>query len=302
MIEDYLKAASELKTRNQFNRVHINLNRIMTPEQCAELIAAQRQGRLFKSSGPWLDSLQRLSPDIDTSPEPWVAEPINEHMTWYQAGDADAQEGKALLIAFCGKADLLFVALPTFLQALPARDWHVLRITHHGRKGSVTPGDEVPALHALLDQITAITAQYDHPHTACVGTSSGGYIAMLVAMHLEAQRCVAFSGSLPERWVKIMPELSGGKLPLRPGEDANLPEYVFVYGELNQRDQRNAEIARLVLSGHDMSVPGVRSHNSLYPIARRGLLREAFFSMFGGFTAGSAPAQSAPGAGSQGHG
>ncbi|MEM1114177.1 MAG: hypothetical protein AAGI11_19840 [Pseudomonadota bacterium] len=303
MIEDYLNATRELKTRNQFNRVHIDLSRVMTPLQCAELIAAQRKGLLSEHARGWVQVFLNLAPGIEASPEPWVAEPVTESITLHHHGNAECeQHRKGLLIAFCGNSDLMGVPLPVFLQALPARDWNVLHILRHGRKRGAPRVDIAQAINELLDELRAQIARHQPSYLACVGMSSGGGMAMMVALRLEAQRCVSIGGAVFESWLDRLPELSGGRLPLRQVRDFSLPEYVFVYSEGSEIDKRQAEIAQLLFKGHGMPIPGVRSHNCVHPIARRGLLRETLFSLLGGFTAEPAVIQSDPGASGQVHG
>lgn len=278
---DYRAAAENLVTENQFNRLHIDLGNEMTPLEFSALVKQGRAEELPLPTQRWLRRMWRFSPTMADNPQPWEAETVSDRLTWYRAG-AGAQHGaerampRSVLLAFCGNAGRLMLPLPIVLQALPASEWDMLRVTSIPGAGHLRPGSEVGDFSGLLAAIDRELDGAGSPAVTCVGTSGGGGPAMLAALRLGAERCVSLCGTLREEWMPLLGELSGGLLPRQGAVDEAWPSYLFVHGAGHELDSENARVLQAMLGGDILSIPGVERHNVLHALMQQDRLDDDF--------------------------
>lgn len=292
MTGDYLAAAGQLVTENQFNRLHIDLGNTMTPLEFADLVKQGQVQELPVPTQGWLRRMQRFSPSLVDNPQPWVAEPASDRLTWYRAatgtpmapGTATREETdrKPVLIAFCGNAERLMLPLPIVLQALPANEWDMLRVTRIPGSGHLRPGKEVADFSALVSAIATELDRAGSPEVTCVGTSSGGVPAMLAALRLGATRCISLCGAVREEWAHLLGELSGGYLPRVDTMGEEWPSFLFVHGAEHDLDRENAHVLQAMLGGDVLSVTGVEKHNVLHALMQQNRLNDEFNALMHG--------------------
>jgi len=304
MTLDYLAAARGLRTQNQFNRLHIDLGRIITPLEFSDLVAQDRDGKLPSQAGSWLHHLQHSSPTLANAPQPYVATTISERMTWYsipqekryistmltqrltQSDSRGLNVGiksqKPVLIAFCGMANRIMLPLPIVLQALPAFEWDILKITRTPNGGYFRPGSETKDMEDLMIEIRRVLDRMDRSDITCIGTSGGGSPALLAALRLNARRCISICGNLSDACIPIISELSGQPIRSEDPHNGSSPEILYLHGEHHDTDRKNAQKMRSFFNGKIMSIPNVSGHNPLNTILKQGRFNSEFNALMHG--------------------
>jgi hypothetical protein len=282
---DYLAAAENLVTQNQFNRLHIDLGNSMTPREFAVLVNRGNADELPEQTKKWLRRMQRFSPTMTSAPQPWLADDVSDRLTWYREAPRKGTvvtAGKPVLLAFCGNVGRLMLPLPVVLQSIPAAEWDILRITRIPDASYLRPGSEVDDLDQLITAIERELVTVGERRVTCLGTSSGGGPAMLAALRLNAQRCVSLCGNLPESWLPLLPKLSAGRLPYTGSSGEAWPDYLLVHGAAYEVDRDNAQRVQSLLGGHILPVPGVDRHNVLHALMQQERLDEEFNQLLHG--------------------
>lgn len=276
---DYSAAAKNLVTQNQFNRLHIDIGNTMTPVDFAALVHQGSAGELPEQTQRWLRRMQRLSPTMASAPQPWLAHEVSDRLTWYRETpreEAIRPVAKSVLLAFCGNVGRLMLPLPVVLQALPAAEWDVLRITRIPNASYLRPGSEPEDFNQLIASIEKELEDMGERPVICVGTSSGGGPALLAALRLNSLRCVSLCGALRETWLPLLPELSNGRLPRNRSSGERWPEYLLVHGDAHEKDRAKAEHAKSILGGRTLAIPGVERHNVLQALMQQERLNDEF--------------------------
>ncbi|WP_020181406.1 alpha/beta hydrolase [Methylopila sp. M107] len=263
---DYPARARACRTENQFNRLHIDLDSTLAPMEIAAIRKAAETEDLPPASRLWLDNLAALSPTLFEAPEPFVRTELHKHVAIYR-GSTKARPRKRLLIAFTGVARRLMVPTHIFLQALDARCWDVVLIRHAGSflDGARGLADDLDGLLAYVRRETGLWA---YRSVAVFGVSSGGGPAVVAAKRLGARRGVSMCGASGERLLATS---------VRPGWRAALLRrktgLCFVHGGANDPDREAAVAMASAWGGVVRPVKGVRSHNVMGALMKRGRLK-----------------------------
>jgi hypothetical protein len=309
MTLDYLSAAAGLKTQNQFNRLHIDFEKIMTPLEFSGLMAQARAGELPLQALKWLRKLRRLSPTMARAPQPYVATKICKRMTWYRAPpdkwksvttpflsltraigyrfslpsiNQKPTKQKPVLVAFCGKADRMGLPLPFLLQALPADEWDVLKVTRIPGRGYLRPGSEATDLDELLALVGTELSRVAATDVTCAGMSAGGAPAVFAALHFDIRRCVTFSGGLSDDLMPLLAELTKNQ-PTASNIQKNFgTEFLHLHGASNKLDQKHAHRLLSLSGGRVLALADMENHNIPYTLLRQGRFNAKFNALLHG--------------------
>ena len=291
MTIDYPALTKGCKTQNQFNRVHINLENVMTPSEFSALAADAQAGLLPDQATKWLDGWIALCPTLVSSPEPYIREEVSPTLTWLRPARPSGSRPR-VLIGFCGNADRLMLPLALVLQALPVAEWDVLRVTRSSfvqkersdwsiqawlsklkvavkgdsvaGKGSTArhylrPGRERADLKALVRHVRRVVDGVPPADIVCLGTSSGSNAALLVARLLRAHRCVTIGGRMTGAFDKLWSRRIG----FYPKKGLDL---IHVCGADHPSDLVNAQQLMAKLGGRLVAFQGVATHSIFHSL------------------------------------
>jgi hypothetical protein len=304
MTIDYLSAAVGLKTQNQFNRLHIDLEKIMTPLEFSVLMAQARAGELPLQALKWLRKLRRLSPKMARAPKPYVATKICQRITWYRTPPGKLKrvttsllsliralgypfslpstKQKPVLVVFCGMADRLGLPLPFLLQALPTDEWDVLKVTRIPGCGYLRPGSEAADLGKLLTLVGTELSRVAATDVTCAGNSGGGASAVFAALHFDTRRCVTLGGSLSDDLMPLLTELTASQ-PTANNIQKNFgTEFIHLHGASNMLDQKHAHRLLSLSGGRILALPDMENHNIPYALLRQGRFNAKFNALLHG--------------------
>lgn len=253
-MRDFAQRARECVTENAWNRLHIDLGNVLAPHELAQLARYERSAGPFKHTAKWLDKLRRLSPDLLEAPRCFQPEPLHAHLTLYH-GAADPQ-GRRLLFAFTGNAGRMMLPMPVFLQLFDPVAWDVLVVCKQHGQSYHDAGlrDIAPAAAKLLDFS-------EYRSVACLGTSSGGFQAIVGALRIGAAVGISVGGSPPSADVSLF------RASLANSGSTRL---VYVHGADFERDGISAGILAQHFPGEIHPVPGVARHNVLAALLVEG--------------------------------
>lgn len=259
---DYLARAKTCRTANEWNRLHIDLENVLAPQELADLVRRVEAAGPFEKTTKWLDRLRQLQPTLFLTPRWFDSIPLHPNFTFYQ-GAAESR-GRRLLFAFCGNAGRLMLPLPVFLQFLSPEMWDVLLVRKR-------PGDSYltgfaganggpPSIVAIAKELLAFEK---YMSVTCFGTSGGGYAAITAALLIKAECGIAIGAALP---------LEGSKDYLVPPDivSETRTRLKFVHGADCQLDAASAGAIARRYAGEVISVPGVAEHDVLGTLIKRG--------------------------------
>lgn len=255
-VADYLTLASQCQTQNEFNRLHIDLENVLTPLEIANVA---RLANLPQTSVRWLEKIRDLCPELIHEPKRFERRRLSDRITAYEGSDLEPAE-RDLLVAFGGNAERLMVPVSVFLQFFDPRNWDLVVIRK--RKGSSYQSGldgvavDFPDLVRYIE-IAAGAKRYRRVMT--FGTSGGGCAAVTAAVLMQAGRGISICGSLPKSNLHALPRLPQG------GGD-----FRFVYGEGFARDHQSAIAMCNVFGGRLYPVPEVDGHGVLKVLLSRG--------------------------------
>ena len=187
----------------------------------------------------------------------------------YEDPTKDRSE-KNLLIAFCGNGGRLGMPIAIFLQHLNSRDWDVVVSRKGPQKRTYAAGLEGVAddFPKVVGYINSATVADQYKRVMSIGTSAGGYAAILAAVLMNGTRGVSICG-FPDR----SSDPSRAKLPPQVSATSR-PELEFVYGADAKHDEEAAFALQRSFGGRLHPVPEVDNHNVLWELVKRGELAE----------------------------
>ncbi len=255
-MRDFAQKARECSTENAWNRLHIDLENVLAPQELAQLARYEQSAGPFIRTAKWLDKLRRLSPDVFDAPRCFQAEPLHANLTLYRG--APYARNRRLLFTFAGNAGRVMLPMPVFLQLFDPLAWDVLVVCKQRGQSYCDAAlqDIAPAAAGLLD-----LAEYRS--VACLGTSSGGFPAIVAALRIGAAVGVSVGGSPPPADRFAFPAGLGGSGSTR---------LVYVHGADFERDGVSAAILARHAPGEILAVPGVARHNVLAALIAEGTI------------------------------
>jgi hypothetical protein len=269
---DYLPLALECRTQNQFNKLHIHLENILAPTEFAHLADLAGKQQLPEQSCNWLKKIGGLSPGLFDSPQAFTGRALSENVLLYRDPRWEAS-GKTLLVGFAGDARRLMVPISVFLQCLDSRTWDVVLLRKGAKKRPYSKGVEGVSrnLPAVLRYVRSSVSAGQYRRTVTLGTSGGGFFAILGATLIDATSGVSIGGAQPRaplglglRW----------QLALHRAFMKRQPEFEFVYSAGHDRDRKQAIAMHGAFGGRLRPVARVDDHNPLGPLLARGELAE----------------------------
>ena len=266
-MQDYADLARQCRTRNQFNRLHIDLERLLTPEEIFALGRLALATALPKPTQAWLKDLRGLSPEMFVAPTLFSRLEISETVSLYRDGTLSRSE-KSLLVAFTGNYRRLMMPIAVFLQSLDSRSWDVILLRQDGERPYFPAAGPDPAdLMSAMLSAGPDFRRSDYRRLVTIGTSGGGFPAIVAAVAIGASRGISVSGRMPRE---------------RPLLSAEAPrDLVFVYGESHPVDRDQALSMQSLFTGRLRPVPGVAEHNVLYSLLRQGELAPFLVEVLG---------------------
>jgi hypothetical protein len=259
---DYAAAANRCRTENQFNRLHIDLERILTPMEMRGLYDLAATTDLPRLSRRWLKKTSFKCPELPTAPQAFLRQPLFGAIDLFDDPDVSSRD-KTLLFAFTGDAKRMMMPLPIFLQALDARRFSVVLFTKDERRSYLKGFAGVAGDLAGLVRAAADAAGHDSfSELATIGCSSGGYAAVVAALELRAARGVSIGG--------IPPTDGNGQANTHAAADVDLR---LVFGAEHNEDRENAVIMRATFGGRLVPIAGTGEHNIFRPILRAAAVK-----------------------------
>ena len=266
---EYLTLASQCRTVNQFNKLHIRLEKHLAPAEIGYLAGLDVQ-QLPSLTYEWLRKLASFSPGMIDSPQRFERQPLSEHAVLYKDPDWDEGE-KSLLLAFCGNGGRLGMPTSVFLQCLTSRDWDVLVLRKGPQHRSYMAGLEGVAntLPGVVRYIRNGTIATRYKRVITLGASAGGYAAVLTALLMNTARGISICGSPPQAPLSLWL-----RWRLRKAIERHQPELEFVHGADSERDRAASLLMLDSFGGRLRPLPSVGEHNVLFALFKRGHIAE----------------------------
>jgi hypothetical protein len=266
---DYAAAARDCRTPNDFNRLHIDLETVLTPREMQALSRSLNIDREARQARAWLHRLADRSPGMFVSPQTFARSDVHELVTHYSDSVYPSAQ-KRLLLAFSGNAWRLMLPIANILQCLDARYWDVVLIKRSGRRsllrGIEGVADNLPGLVRFT--LSRFPSARYRQH-ATLGTSGGGYPAAAAALLSGARRGVSVCSGLPKEPPRFL--VGRSAVVARVLSAARGTELLFVHGE-REEDRLGAEKQLRSFGGRLWPVAGVDHHNVFLDLERRGEL------------------------------
>jgi hypothetical protein len=267
---DYLALASQCRSRNQFNRLHIALENILAPVEFGYFADLAARQQLPAAGYPWLVRIADLCPDLFVSPQPFGRRVLSENVLLYQDPSREAAD-KRLLVAFAGDGRRLMMPVAVFLQCLDSRLWDVVLLRKGPEKKSYLAGVEGMSRNfpSVIRYVESMTSAWRYQSVVTLGTSGGGFAAILSAILMNATRGISICGCPRQRppgfWLRLQLAVHRARAPHRP-------EFVFAYGADHDADHKAALALQSSFGGRLRPVTGVGGHNILGALLARGEL------------------------------
>lgn len=261
---DYVKLASHCRTVNEYNQLHIGLENVCTPRELAEIakLATSRWG--FKATRSWLKNYQIWTPELFDTPQGYGRRTISRHVILYQSPERESCD-KDLLVAFTGNARRLMLPVCVFLQYLDSRLWDVVVLKKCARNSYQLGLEGISAdFPGLVEFIQTTFSSTQYRRVITLGTSSGGFAAILAARLMGAQRGISIGGFAPKiaQSSAIWKQRASDRTDLR-----------FVYASESAVDHQSALALLGFFGGRLWPVPGA-GHNPIGPMMKNGRFGE----------------------------
>jgi hypothetical protein len=261
LVERFTRAHSV----GDFNRARLDLQRLGTPTEVREL--QELRGRLPDHVADWLTRLHDYCFWEESEVQNYSPHVGDSRSALFRS-DGDPGD-KELVIGFSGAAGNLYQPTPVVLQKLGGSpvDLLLLRDDDRSRYGVDHAGCD--RFLELIDTIAPVAAQYRSVLT--IGTSMGGFPALLAGRSLGARRSVSLGGHAdpcpPPGISSVIRDLPGS------GPD----DVACIFGAGNSRDRAGAVAqATYFRDAALFAIQGVTEHNVSHAAFRQGSLKGLF--------------------------
>jgi hypothetical protein len=267
---EYLALVSECRTQNKLNKLHIGLENILAPSEFGYLADLARSQQLPGRSYPWLVRMAALSPGIFESPQGFRRRALSQNVLVYEdpsRHDAD----KSLLVAFGGNCGRLGMPASVFLQCIDSRAWDVVLLRKGAPAQSYLAGLEGVSRHVpgVIRYVKTATSAQRYRRVMTIGTSSGGYAAILAAILMNAYRGASICGHPPQAPLGLRL-----RWHLRRASAKCAAKLIFAYGADFSRDHEAARSLQSSFGGRLHPIEGVDCHNALTSLLKHGQLAQ----------------------------
>jgi amino acid adenylation domain-containing protein len=282
--DEYISVSKKCRSSNQLRKIQISLENIITPSEVEYFHSAILETEPVNSKHQeWIKKFHvEYNFFKKSTPEEFFRKKMVDHIYFY--GDKFDPKEKTLLICFSGNAQRMMMPLPFFLQQLDARETDVLLIRDPTRNGYRTGIKGISnSIEAVIDQITHLLDISQYKRTAAIGTSGGGFPALLSAMRLglDASLSVGSCGPYDSRWKKLSDSSAFDMIIKNYRSQEKHPNINLCYGTKSSLDHKSAlEISQLI-SAHIIPIENA-GHVALPSIRLTGglnkLLTETIFN------------------------
>jgi hypothetical protein len=256
--------ASRCKTQNEFNRLCITLENVLTPAEISAIAELDLPAETAERAQQWLGRLRIWQPELPGAPQHYLRYPLSSRLIVYRDPRRESSN-KDLLIAFTGVSGRLMMPVCVFLQFIDSNAWDVALLkkplsgSHfHGVETNV---DDFPGVVQFVE--TALQPR-QYKRVMTLGASAGGFPALWAAALLGAVRGISAGGGPP----RTVPDLGWTKL----GRQS--VDFRMVYAAELVPDHERALALQNLFGGQLHPVPNVATHGVLGELLKRGLLDE----------------------------
>jgi hypothetical protein len=268
---DYAELASRCRTQNEFNRLRIALENILTPAEIAGIAKLAVPAKSAERTQAWLDRLRKWQPNLFEAPQGYERRSTSRRFSFYQQPGGELRD-KCLLVAFAGNAGRMMMPVCVFLQFVDSRLWDVVVVKKPASgshfRGVEGSADDFPGLVRHLETTFRPDA---YRQAVTLGTSSGGFCALWAAALMGAMRGISAGGCPP----RTLPNLMLGNRP------AQATDFCMVYSESAPFDHDAALALRGLFGGRLRPVADVEGHSVLGQLMKRGRFAEFLGEMLG---------------------
>ena len=253
--------------QNQFNKLHIHFENILAPAELAQFLRMSRERQFSEHTRGWLQKLETLSPGLFDAPRVFARTHLSEEILLYS--DASwPNHDKTLLVCFSGNARRLMLPISLLLQCLEPQALDLLLLRKGADKRPYLAGLQgvCNSFIELLEHIDAMASACLYRRVITLGTSSGGFPAVMAAMAMGAARGVSVCGASP-----AAVSHDHLRLPFSAGNNRGT-EITLVYGAEFAPDRNAARAIKAVYGGRLYPIAAVGEHNVLNALRARGEL------------------------------
>lgn len=254
------------RTPAEHYRVLIDIQKHATPSDVASLAASPCGSGEFDRA---IATLSTLMTAANREVRTFELERIGDSVSLYSG----KQRPRALVVAFCDKSDLLFMPLPVVLQYFNPERTALLIVRDPGRSrfSRGIPGHSA-SFPEMMERLAAEARFSVYHDVRYFGTSHGGIAALAAGATTGSRYAVTFAAYLPPNLMAADDQGSVAALiPIvRTAPKGN--RYTCIFGAESRLDVKNARILAGLSGARPVAVPGVRDHNILFALHRRGEL------------------------------
>jgi hypothetical protein len=268
-VQQALIDLTKCKTPADYYRVQIEISKHAAPKDVA--ILSNRPLPWPDEFDRWLSGLVTLATAVRTEPVAYQRQELDNTTALYSGGTRAAN----IVIAFTGKAGLLFMPIAAILQYFSPADFDFL-LVNEAFKDDLRADGIRNSFSEMVARLGAAVGLTRYREVRTFGTSAGGAAALAAGVLTGATRAVTFSGHLPSSGVSYRGQASVAEIEeiLRGAKPAT--RFAAVYAEGNKFDRRNALALSRFLPLHHYPIAGVNNHNIVYALHQRKELQKVF--------------------------
>ncbi len=275
LIDVYRWRIRRCRTKNQVNRLHIALERILVPAELRHLGMALGDEPALPLSRKWIERVLELMPLNKARPIEFERHVKLKGLTRYTA-DIGTSAHKTLILGFTGDNHRLMAPTAFLLDCLNPAGYDLVVLNDYAKSLYV---EGIPGLgdsfFAMLAGLHAYVDFSSYRIVVAYGTSGGGLAAVLAAIALKLDKGVSIAGV---GFGKLEARVARKGLPVEPfravvaSRPVPYPDLLLVYGADNPRDEAFAASVSKLIPGRVMKVMNCGEHGLIgYHLLRRQL-------------------------------
>lgn len=267
LVKSTLQELEGTLTHADYQRLADRLFKYATPGELEALVLRVTAASPFRV---WLRGLYELVTLHTGIPNAYHGDHVSPAISRYSGG----RTAHTVIVAFCGRSQLLHGPTATILQYFPCESFDVLVLRDPDIKG-FTKGIAGFA-DSFTELITKLRTQFALDHYSeirCFGGSSGGAAALAAGQLLGASRLVSFVGQPPSQ-SKSYGQTSGAeelREIISAGPDGAGRAFA-VFGADNREDLKGAEALSKFLNLTLVPIEGIADHNIIGVLHRNGTM------------------------------
>lgn len=269
----YERLTRHPRTPNQLNQLHIALENRITPAERDGLWAAMRSAGA-EAATTWLEGLCEqagTAGQAATAPD-FSRQSLGWGLRLYQGGGDPAD--KVLILAFSTRGERLMMPMPSLLQQLDSQRFDLLLVPDRSRSSyerGLPPLAE--STQTLIEYLARLPVLKAYGSVRSMGSSGGGYAALLAAATLGLEMGVSFAGRFPagRHWLRFQRVWALRQARSRSGGAPLLA----VFGGPKTRDRKFAQAFVRGVGARSLAidyVEGEAGHLILAEVLERGHL------------------------------